>query len=91
MTKAQLIAKVAQKSGLSQKDTNIVIESLIETISEALKDDDNVGFLGFGTFTTVQRAPRESKIPTTGKIVKVPAKRAVRFRVGKMLKESLNP
>ncbi len=90
MTKAQLIAKVAQKSGLSQKDTNIVIESLIDTISDALQNDDSVSFLGFGTFSTVQRAPRESKIPTSGKVVQVPAKRAVRFRVGKQLKESLN-
>jgi len=90
MTKSQLIAKVAQKSGLSQKDTNIVIESLIETISEALINDEGLGFQGFGTFTTVQRAPRNSKIPTTGVIVKVPAKRAVRFRVGKILKASLN-
>ncbi|SFV52043.1 DNA-binding protein HU  len=89
MTKAQFVAIVAQKSALSQKDTNIVIDSAIETIVELLRDDDHISFVDFGSFSTVKKAARDVRIPSTGEIVKVKAKRAVRFRAGKALKEAV--
>ena len=89
MTKAEFIAKVAAKSGLSQKDTNEVVQAALETITEALVQKDSVSFIGFGSFSTVEKAAREAKVPSTGKVVQVPAKTAVKFKVGKQLKEAV--
>ncbi len=87
MTKAEFITRVASKSGLSQKDTNEVVKASLAIISDILKDKDSISFVGFGSFSTIQRAARVSKIPSTGKSVNVPAKTAVKFKVGKELKE----
>ncbi len=89
MTKAEFIMQVASKSGLSQKDTNEVIKAALDTISQVLQDKDSISFVGFGSFSTVQRASRVSKIPSTGESIQVPAKTAVKFKVGKELKESV--
>jgi DNA-binding protein HU-beta len=89
MTKAEFIAKVAEKSGLSQKDTNIVVQAALDTITEALKNKDSVSFIGFGSFSTVEKAAREAKVPSTGKVVHAPATTAVKFKVGKALKETV--
>ncbi|MEA3456733.1 MAG: HU family DNA-binding protein [Campylobacterota bacterium] len=89
MTKAEFISEVASKSGLSQKDTNIVIQAGIDTLTELLIKKGNISFIGFGSFSTVEKDARDVKIPTTGKIVHVPAKTAVKFKVGKALKEAV--
>lgn len=89
MKKADFIDAVASKSGLSKKDTQKVIDAALETITEALQKGDDVAFIGFGTFTTAKRAEREARVPGTDKIVKVPATRVVKFKVGKKLKEAV--
>ena len=89
MTKAEFISKVASKSGLSQKDTNIVIQAAVDTLTELLVEKGNISFVGFGSFSTVEKGARDVRIPTSGKIVHVPAKSAVRFKVGKALKEAV--
>jgi len=87
MRKAEFIAQVAAKSGLSKKDTEIVIDKALETITEALVKRDSVSFLGFGSFTATRKEAREITIPGTSRKVKVPAKFSVRFKPGKLLKE----
>ena len=89
MKKAEFISNVAQKSGLSKKDTEAVIEAALETITEALKSRENVSFLGFGSFSAVKKNAREITIPGTTRKVKVPAKYSVRFKPGKLLKEAV--
>jgi len=89
MKKAEFITQVASKSGLSKKDTEIVIEKALETITEALIKRDSVSFLGFGSFTATRKEAREITIPGTNKKVKVPAKFSVRFKPGKLLKEAV--
>jgi len=89
MTKAEFIMQVASKSGLSQKDTNQVVKAALETITEVLQGKDSISFVGFGSFSTVQRAARISKIPSTGESIEVPEKTAVKFKVGKELKEKV--
>ena len=89
MTKAEFISKVASKSRLSQKDTNEVIQAALDTITELLVEKGNISFVGFGSFSTVEKAARDVRIPTSGKIVHVPAKSAVKFKVGKALKEAV--
>jgi DNA-binding protein HU-beta len=89
MKKADFIQTVAEKAGLSKKDTQKVIDAALEVITEALKKGEDVAFIGFGTFTTTMRAAREAKVPGTNKVVKVPATRVVKFKVGKKLKDAV--
>ena len=90
MKKAELVAAVAEKTGLSKKDVNEVINATIETIEEALKKGEKVNFIGFGSFETVTRAAREAVVPGTKKKVKIPESKSVKFKVGKKLKEIVN-
>jgi DNA-binding protein HU-beta len=90
MKKAELISAVAEKTGLSKKDAQAAIDATIETIEEALKEGKKVSFIGFGSFEVVTRAPRVARVPGTGKEVKVPETKSVKFKVGKKLKEALN-
>ncbi|ACM93103.1 non-specific DNA-binding protein [Nautilia profundicola AmH] len=90
MKKSELIAAVAEKSGLSKKDVNAVIDATIEAMEEALKAGKKVSFIGFGSFEVVTRAPRVARVPGTNKEVKIPETKSVKFKVGKKLKELLN-
>lgn len=89
MKKAEFIDAVAAKSGLSKKDTNEALNAILETITEALKAKKTVSFIGFGSFSTVERAAREARVPLTGKKVQIPKRNAVKFKVGKSLKDSV--
>ncbi len=89
MKKAEFIDAVAEKSGLSKKDTNEALNAILETITEALKAKKTVSFIGFGSFSTVKRAAREARVPLTGEKVQIPERNAVKFKVGKSLKDSV--
>ena len=90
MKKAEFIDAVASKvENLSKKDVTAVLDAAIESITEALKDGKSVSFIGFGSFTTVERAARTARVPGTDKIVDVPATTAVKFKVGKQLKDAV--
>ena len=89
MKKAEFIEAIADKSGLSKKDANEALNAILETITEVLKDGKTVSFIGFGSFSTVKRAAREARVPLTGKTVKIPERNAVKFKVGKTLKDSV--
>lgn len=89
MKKAEFVQAVAEKAGLSKKDAATAVEATLDTISEALVKGDGVSFIGFGTFSTAKRAARKARVPGTDKIVKVPATTAVKFKVGKKLKDSV--
>jgi len=89
MKKAEFIQVVAEKAGLSKKDTNIALDAMLETITDALSDGKSVSFIGFGTFSTTPRAARTARVPGTDKIVDVPATTAVKFKVGKKLKDAV--
>ncbi len=89
MKKAEFVQAVAEKAGLSKKDTEAVINAALETVTEALASGKSVSFIGFGTFTTAERAARKAKVPGTDRVVDVPATRAVKFKVGKQLKEAV--
>ena len=89
MKKAEFIQVVAEKAGLSKKDTNAALDAMLETITEALASGKSVSFIGFGTFSTAPRAARKARVPGTNKVVDVPATTAVKFKVGKKLKEAV--
>lgn len=89
MNKSEFIDAVAEKSGLSKKDSRALVDANLEVITEALAKGDNVQFVGFGTFEVVARAARTARVPGTGATVEVPAKKSVRFKVGQILKNSV--
>jgi len=89
MKKAEFIQVVSEKAELSKKDTQKVVDAAIEAVQEALVAKKTVSFIGFGTFSTADRAARKARVPGTDKIVDVPATTAVKFKVGKRLKEAV--
>ena len=89
MNKAEFIDAVAAKTGLSKKDTKAALEASLETITETLAKKESISFIGFGTFTTSERAARTARVPGTGEEVQVPAATVAKFKVGKALKEAV--
>ena len=89
MKKADFIQAVAEKAGLSKKDTQKAVDAALETINDALVARQSVSFIGFGTFSTAPRAARKARVPGTDRVVDVPATTAVKFKVGKKLKEAV--
>lgn len=87
MNKAELITAVAEKSGFSKKDTEKVLNSTLETITETLKDGDKVQLVGFGVFETKDRAARIGRNPRTKEEIQIPASRIPVFKAGKALKD----
>jgi integration host factor subunit beta len=91
MTKAQLVARVAAKTGLNKRESAAVVTWLLRCIVEALQAGDKVELRGFGSFRCRFRAPRRGRNPRTAETVDVPAKRVPSFKTGKAIHERLNP
>lgn len=89
MNKTELVSVVANEVGLSKKDVASVVESVLDTIGKTLAKKENVALIGFGTFSTSDRAARIAKVPGTGKEVKVAATTVAKFKAGKALKEKV--
>ena len=92
MTRSSLIEKVAERvEGLTLKQTEIVVETVFDSIKASLAKSEKIEIRGFGNFRLKERQPRNARNPKTGEKVEVPSKMAVRFKAGKALRESLNP
>jgi DNA-binding protein HU-beta len=90
MTKAELVAAIADKTGLNRHQAKDALEAMLETVTGSLKKNEAVRLVGFGTFKPVQRAAGMARNPRTGESVKRAASRTCRFQVGEALKGSLN-
>ena len=90
MNKQELIATIAEKSAMSKKDTEKVVNLMLGSIVDALKAGDKVALVGFGTFEAKARPARKGHNPMTGAEISIPASKADSFKAGKALKESLN-
>ena len=90
MKKTELIAAIAEKSGISKKDAEKALSATIEVIIEAVKADDKVQLVGFGTFEVSERPEREGRNPRTGETMKIAASKAPKFKAGKALKDMIN-
>jgi DNA-binding protein HU-beta len=88
MNKMDLVNKVADKSGLKKKEAEIAVNSVFETIEEALAEGDKVQVIGFGTFETRSRSARSGRNPQTGETIEIPATTVPAFKPGNKLKES---
>ncbi|HBR21713.1 MAG TPA: integration host factor subunit beta [Nitrospiraceae bacterium] len=92
MTKSVLIEKVSEKVGsLTRKQTEIVVDTVFDSIKDALIRGEKIEIRGFGNFKPKNRRPRKARNPKTGEKVDVPQKRVLHFKVGKALRESMNP
>ena len=90
MNKAELIAVVAEKSGLTKKASGEAIDAILATIEESLVAGKEVSFIGFGSFSVAARSARKARVPGTDKTIDVAATKAVKFKVGKGLKDAVS-
>ena len=79
MNRAELVAKIAEKSELTKKDSEKALTAFIESVTEALADKDKVQLVGFGTFETRSRVERTGRDPRTGNPIKIPASNTPAF------------
>jgi DNA-binding protein HU-beta len=90
MTKAELVAAMADKAGLNKAQAKEALDAFINSVSSSLKDGKEVRLVGFGSFVPVKRAAGTARNPRTGETVKRAASHTCRFRVGESLKSVLN-
>jgi DNA-binding protein HU-beta len=90
MNQAELITAVAERAGLTKADAGKAVEALAGTISDALKQGDEVRIAGFGTFGVSERAERQGRNPQTGAPITIAASKAAKFTAGKGVKDALN-
>ena len=89
MNKAELIAAVAEKAGLSKKDAEAARSAALETITAALREGDKVQLVGFGSFEVKKRAARVGRNPVTKASIEIPETRVPVFKAGKALKDQV--
>ncbi len=89
MKKADFIRVISDKASVSKNDAEKVLQASLETIQEILINGDSITFMGFGTFDTIERGAREAILPNSKEKIHVPARRSVKFRVGKNLKDAV--
>ena len=89
MNKTELIAAVAEKSGLSKKDSEAAVVATIAAITDALKADDKVQIVGFGSFEVKKKAAHMGRNPRTGEPMTYPACKVPTFKPGKPLKDAI--
>ena len=90
MTKKELVAAMAEKTELTKKDTELLLNALVEVVSEALSNGDEVALSGFGKFEVRERAARTGRNPQTGETIEIAATKAPAFKAAKALKEAVN-
>ncbi|MBA2593713.1 MAG: HU family DNA-binding protein [Gammaproteobacteria bacterium] len=90
MNKAELIDAVAGSANLTKVDAGRAVDALVDVIAGALKGDDEVTLVGFGTFTVRKRAARSGRNPRTGDVISIPASNLPAFKPGKALRDAVN-
>jgi DNA-binding protein HU-beta len=89
MTKAEFVAKVAEKTEFTKVDAEKAVNAFLETVTETLKAGDKIAFVGFGSFEVTERAAREGRNPSTGAKMQIKATKAPKFKAGKGLKDAV--
>lgn len=90
MNKTELIAAVAEKAELKKVEAEKAVNAVIATITDAMKENEKVQLVGFGTFEVRERAAREGKNPRNGEKILIPASKVPAFKAGKSLKDAVN-
>ena len=90
MNKSELIAEVAEKTGLTKKDAEAAVKAVTDTITDAMIQGDKVQLVGFGTFEVRERAARFGRDPRTGESMEIAASKSPAFKAGQGLKDAVN-
>ena len=89
MNKQGLVAAIAERAGLSKRDAEKAVDAFVQEVENALRDDERVQLMGFGTFEIKERAARKGRNPHTQEEIDIPATRAPVFKAGKALKTAV--
>lgn len=89
MNKAELIAAVAENTGIDKKTTRLVLDAFLTVVTDTVKTRGSVKLAGFGTFETRQRAARCMRSPKTGEEIQMPATVVPHFKAGKFLRDEI--
>jgi DNA-binding protein HU-beta len=90
MNKKELIESIAGAADISKAAAEKALNGTLAAIAESLKKGDKVTLVGFGTFSVAKRDARQGRNPQTGKTIKIPAKKVVKFKAGSKLSEAVN-
>ncbi len=90
MNKSELIDAIAASADIPKAQAGRALDAVIEAVTEALKKDDQVALVGFGTFSVKERAARSGRNPQTGQPIDIPAAKIPTFKPGKALKDACN-
>jgi DNA-binding protein HU-beta len=90
MTKAELIAVMAEGAAVPKAAAAKALEAYVGAVAKELKKSGKLGLVGFGTFSVLKRKAREGRNPQTGKKIKIAAKKVVKFKAGKALADKVN-
>ena len=90
MNKADLVAAMAEKAGVSKKDAEASLKAFTDVVAEELKKGEKIQLVGFGTFEVSERAAREGRNPQTGETMTIAASKSPKFKAGKALKDLVN-
>ncbi len=90
MNKSELIDAIAASADIPKAQAGRALDAVIESVTQALKNDDQVVLVGFGTFSVKSRAARSGRNPQTGEAIEIPAAKLPTFKPGKALKDSVN-
>lgn len=90
MNKNDLVAAVADSTGLSKSDAAKAVDAVFDSITSSLKGGGEVRLVGFGTFSVANRKATTGRNPRTGATIQIPASRQPKFKAGKGLKDAVN-
>lgn len=90
ITKAELLDRVADKAGVSKKEAEDVLGAFFEVTVAVAKKGDKVSWPGFGSFEGIKKKATTARNPQTGKEIKVPARKALKFKASSTMREQLN-
>jgi DNA-binding protein HU-beta len=90
MNKSELIEAVAQSADISKAAASRAVDAFVSSVTEALKEGDQVTLVGFGTFVVRERASRTGRNPRTGQTINISASKVPGFKAGKALKDAVN-
>ena len=90
MNKTELINAIAEKGGLSKVDSKKAVDTFMEVVTDALKNNDKVSLIGFGTFSVKENPARTGINPATKQKIEIPAKKVAKFKAGAELSSAVN-
>ena len=90
MNKNDLINNVADAAGISKTAASSAVDSVLDSISSALSNGDDVRLVGFGTFSVASRKATTGRNPRTGEVIQIPASKSAKFKSGKALNDAVN-